>query len=732
MRRNKKLLVKKGLALVLAAAMMVTGMPAGNAGAEGGGDPDTGNSEPAKLCELTFDGEDALDAGNANATAPNEYTLIDREGNGKALRFEVDRKQYISLTDAEGGSLLKGKDEFTVSYDMASYTNPNGKGNWAFYAAPYERAQDYPNEDYLAASCSGTSRVNVERYFKGRNAATSSTGGAATGAGWHHYDIVVREGGTIILVDGTVATTFDSTTKVSDMLGDGGVFQIGKANWGSGEFAQADIDNFIIYDGITQATAGKIVDAFTYDGLETLFANPLIEDIALPSYHNGADIEWTSEDEDIITNDGVITRGDTDKTVKLIASVSLAGIDGNDTQDYEVTVKKADPIGDHMVAYYNFDDNIKNVNDESDVDTAKAITKPDVDFEGDVAYGDGLLGKAVHLGDYGLQLDKKNIGEDYTVSCWVKTEGNFNNNNVLLFLGYHNPEKWVGICGSSNNSTNVKIWGKGNSLGGTNPEVLTNSAIPSNVWHHIVFTGTKGLFKVYYDGEKLYETAKNNDPLVGENQNIYLSANFWDTKIKALFDEVKVYDNMITEKEVQAEYNNTLVNSAVNNLKLDGINGLTDDITLPANDENGVDISWETSDSSVITDKGVITQRSVDKTATLTATFTKGDVSKTKDYDVKVSKDASIMCELTFDGEGDAAYDAGAAKATVHGDCTLIDREGNGKALALDGSAKYISLTNSEDGSLLAGKEEFTISYDINNQRTGTNWAFYAAPHDNP
>ena len=52
------------------------------------------------------------------------------------------------------------------------------------------------------------------------------------------------------------------------------------------------------------------------------------------------------------------------------------------------------------------------------------------------------------------------------------------------------------------------------------------------------------------------------------------------------------------------------------------------------------------------------------------------------------------------------------------------------QALHLDGtSSQWLNVTKADGTSLLTGQDEITISYDIQNERTGTNWAFFAAPN---
>ena len=91
----------------------------------------------------------------------------------------------------------------------------------------------------------------------------------------------------------------------------------------------------------------------------------------------------------------------------------------------------------------------------------------------------------------------------------------------------------------------------------------------------------------------------------------------------------------------------------------------------------------------------------------------------------------SLIAEFTFDdatGSGDMT--GGNAKAT--GTYTIVDSyAGGGKALHLNGSNQFLSLTKTDGSSLLTGLTELTISYEAKHERTATNWVAYAAPNTN-
>lgn len=86
-------------------------------------------------------------------------------------------------------------------------------------------------------------------------------------------------------------------------------------------------------------TANGIADTKTEYELCAAMAevnlNEVTSDITLPSEtESGAAITWTSSDTDVITNDGKVTRGNTDKEVRLTA------VTGDYEKTFTVTVKK--------------------------------------------------------------------------------------------------------------------------------------------------------------------------------------------------------------------------------------------------------------------------------------------------------------------------------------------------------------------------------------------------------
>mgnify|MGYP001851855127 FL=1 len=91
--------------------------------------------------------------------------------------------------------------------------------------------------------------------------------------------------------------------------------------------------------------------------------------------------------------------------------------------------------------------------------------------------------------------------------------------------------------------------------------------------------------------------------------------------------------------------------------------------------------------------------------------------------------DAELLLDFDFEGlTGGQTITTETASAS--GGYTLTTSYDGSQALHLDGtSSQWLNVTKADGTSLLTGQDEITISYDIQNERTGTNWAFFAAPN---
>ncbi len=104
---------------------------------------------------------------------------------------------------------------------------------------------------------------------------------------------------------------------------------------------------------------------------------------------------------------------------------------------------------------------------------------------------------------------------------------------------------------------------------------------------------------------------------------------------------------------------NSAVEAAKAALTLGDVSALKSNITLPSVGRKGTSITWQTSDSNVISADGVIkASPGIDKTAVLTATISRGEASATKEFTVTVKGfvDLTVESYSYADKDGNPCY----------------------------------------------------------------------------
>lgn len=207
---------------------------------------------------------------------------------------------------------------------------------------------------------------------------------------------------------------------------------------------------------------------------------------------------------------------------------------------------------DSLVASFSFEDAL--TDSQGGDGAAMIVSGLSAYREGNPTFEEGFEGKAVRLGDYGLKLNKTNIGDNFTLSMWVKPDGIFKENQVVAFLGFHNPEQWVGLSGGAlygGSSEECKFWAHDESLYTSHTTLGTVNL--DTEWHKVTITGDAETMSAYVDGVQIGSGATNH-PLAQPNGDIYIGVNYWDSIFSGLVDEVKVYSTTSTAEEVRKDY----------------------------------------------------------------------------------------------------------------------------------------------------------------------------------
>lgn len=239
-------------------------------------------------------------------------------GKDGSTALTLGKDDWLSLTSSDGGALLKGRHAIAISYDSQA-AQPSSQG-WAFYAAPTATAQTFGKEHYLGVM-DQTKTLTVERYNNSSTRVTDANVQGTSSASWKHVNVVMADGLTALYIDGKLqqTSTKTSASPLTSVLGaDGGIVQVGKANWVDGEYFTGRIDNFRLYD---------CTDAAVATALRTSVPAQASGDFTLPLSSNGRTISWTSSSQaaviDAATGAVRVTRptsGAQDAKVTLTAS----------------------------------------------------------------------------------------------------------------------------------------------------------------------------------------------------------------------------------------------------------------------------------------------------------------------------------------------------------------------------------------------------------------------------
>ena len=164
-----------------------------------------------------------------------------------------------------------------------------------------------------------------------------------------------------------------------------------------------------------------------------------------------------------------------------------------------------------------------------------------------------------------------------------------------------------------------------------------------NRWSNYTITGDGKTLKLYVDGVLLGETATTKTLYhLGSNLSVNLGKSTYsgDKYFKGKFDNVRVYNRMLEEDEIRALNGiEKLFNADVDAVSFINPKETTANLMLPElGEKSGCKIEWKSSDTKVITHKGVITRGDTDQTATMTATFTLGELTAERTYEFTVLK----------------------------------------------------------------------------------------------
>ncbi len=668
---GKREVFKRVMSLFLSIAMAVTLLPvqmafAQNDIAQGSGarivTPDevileNGNTFPEKLAYFSFD-ENAQEGGNSQAAVVGT-PAIEEGKKGKALK--LTGSEYLTITDkTTGKSPLVGKEALTISYWSKSESDGSGNG-WAYFIKKDDTSNNEENLSYIASWDKETSLTTQRFPEKGRPKEGTLDAKATWAKGsWKMVTVVLTSDATTLYINGKYDNQVSKQVNLSEILKDTSIFRIGRANWGNGELYKGLIDEFTVYGGALDKAQ---VEALYYKD-DPAACQAYKEQVGKNGFLQTADTlsMGVGESESIKFLDTVSKMSELEilefscrTSDSAVASVDASGkITGRKkgtavitlsfegyTKEIRVTVKnREDELS--PIAKYQFEgslgEGVKKYKTASHLET----------YTGSEVYDDnGRNGtKAIKMNrDYGLELKEKNLGTNYTVSLWVKPGKNLDNNEQCLFLGYHDPENWLGITGAGNGD--YKAWAH-NSLGWNerNEEgALRNPvAVPKDAWTMLTVAQEGNTVRVYKNGKLTAVLTENiTETMNGINQGIYVGVNWWDPAFTGLIDDVYVYDTALDEKQVAAVFLNDGSADSLGMLNgNESLDQVTENLTLPT-EVNGIEITWTTSAAEKITETGEVKAQDGSKVMlTAQASVPELNFSWKKEFQVTLAREVTV------------------------------------------------------------------------------------------
>ncbi len=323
-----KWFLKKAASLVMSAAMVVTLIPAQSVFAD---ESTASTTLPDKLVYLSFDTAissegDVATAALAGGTSATISSTDKKVGDGA---LDLSNSSYLTVKDADGNNPITGKDEITISY--YSKVGADNAG-WVYHISK-DTSNTYKKEHYLGIIDKSTGIEEQRWNNSGARKPTITYANALKG--WKLVTVVMENNATTLYIDGAKIQTLEDEPLLTDILGSSSAFQIGKANWGNGEYYSGLIDDFTVYDGaLTSDQVASVYLANASDeeqkaylisqieaGLKDVDKDCVTDNLKLLTGIGGVDITWTSSAPDKIDTDGTVKVKD-GSTVTLTAAVN--------------------------------------------------------------------------------------------------------------------------------------------------------------------------------------------------------------------------------------------------------------------------------------------------------------------------------------------------------------------------------------------------------------------------
>ncbi len=273
----------------------------------------------------------------------------------------------------------------------------------------------------------------------------------------------------------------------------------------------------------------------------------------VPATATTADLKVTLQDvKGFLTIDGKQVNASSAITIPLTGlyttvPLTVYSSDRKPRVTYTVIIKKsvsASDITSEVFKEFQFEDAADGA---IAVQKGAAGTTPTAMVSPDYAYVEGAKeGKAIRLpGNYGLKLcDAAGLGENYSVSYWMKPEKLNGDVDPTLAAGTFSPEYWLNLTFTR------AIWSNAN--GGWADTGIGSVAYEKDKWQLVTLVVKSGKAQLYVNGVLKAEAAIASDLMQKQGAAIYFGVNAWDAYFTGALDELNIYNNALSDVEVMA------------------------------------------------------------------------------------------------------------------------------------------------------------------------------------
>jgi len=298
---------------------------------------------------------------------------------------------------------------------------------------------------------------------------------------------------------------------------------------------------------IPDRTDEEIVTAIEQDlRIDTV---AVVSNLTLPTEAaGGATITWSSSNPEIVTDNGIVKRppaGSEAGKATLTATITKGSVTA--TRTFEVTVLPEIKAVE-LRAHYPFEGDLQ---DATGHHAAGSPTGDRIDNTGGaISYEDGVVGQAaVFDGSSGVRLpDGLIVGDQYSVSLWIHPTAL--TQYTTTFFGARDSNNWVSIVPDGPIEHQTMVWsGSSRWYDGT-----SGMTVDTDEWTHLALTVDKGTVRFYVNGEQKFNGTSFPDVFTSAGSSFSLGVNWWDPPFQGLIDELRIYDGVLGQSEIEELY----------------------------------------------------------------------------------------------------------------------------------------------------------------------------------